>query len=1178
MSEPLPMFLDGLLGCKRCPISETRFRVVPGYGNHNARIMIVGQSPGHEEDSKGRPFVGDSGQFLATTLKSLGLDLDRDCFRTNANHCHTPLNREATRAEMSACKPFLDEEIAAVDPVIILTMGGSALKMLLPGESSAITQVRGHVYQRELGGKLRYVMPTLHPAYVMRNPPAYQPLMRTDLRLAVEIARTGTYTTKALPFRKHAATLEEIFAAIKAPVFGFDLETDTGNGADDDGNELYDNDQGLRGARITGVGVCAEPGNGLYYTFESDEEAEQIITRMKPQLESLTQLKIVSNAKFERHICHSYGINFQNWDDTMLEAWVAGDYPLGLKDGFHHATGIEMIRIDKFKKLGYKRKDSTTGKYVVDMRAAQDADPVAVAEYAAQDPDASLRLHFVLEKLLKARVSPIAESTLWNLYREIEVPFNDIVVEIERNGFLFDPAELTGAAASLATGLAQVTAEITQMLGHPINAGSWQQVQKALYETVTPYQIPKFKVTRSQPKAMPTDKVSLAPYSSNPLVRAILTSKAITKMQGTYIEALPKWQDHTGRIHSELKQASVSTGRLSSANPNQTNIPARKRDDLSVVVDGSLIRRAFIAPPGSKICAADLSQIEMRVAADRSGDPAMIRELQKGGDIHGNTARTIYRTNEETVGKDVWKSYRNLAKTVGFGCVPMGTQALTPDGWKHYEDLEVGGVVLGYNQATNTTEWTEILEKIYYPSAPLVRMSNDYWSAVSTPTHRWYGTRRTSDGKTKFSIPDTFTTEQIRTEHTITLTAPLRDDSYAGNLTPTEAAIIGWLLTDGSFHWNAPLTGATSQAGGRRRQIKAEIYQSKQAGLDSLRSLLADVPHTDFVRDREGIMQQHVFRLAPQYARDLWYRSDLETLTYTEFVLQLDTDARAAFLQAVIQAEGTPVLDTYTITQNQGPKMDAIRLAIFLEGYVPSISDNGAYKDNLSQKTRMCKPYVTGQRIVKTDLAPAPVWCLRTNLGSWVMQQNGIPTITGNSLYGLAGAGLLKRTPTLGLTMEEANAFIDGFYATYPKLRTWQESVRVFTRRNGYAETILGRRRYFPDITSRDFDRRGEAERGAINHPIQGSAADFFKIATQKVYNFLLATEAQSKIVALVHDEIVFEAPDDEVKWLSKTIPSLMASAITLAVPVFVDFEFGQSWGDVHEYSEKWPWPVDNSL
>src|SRR5690606_38881515 len=120
--------------------------------------------------------------------------------------------------------------------------------------------------------------------------------------------------------------------------------------------------------------------------------------------------------------------------------------------------------------------------------------------------------------------------------------------------------------------------------------------------------------------------------------------------------------------------------------------------------------------------------------------------------------------------------------------------------------------------------------------------------------------------------------------------------------------------------------------------------------------------------------------------------------------------------------------------------------------------------------------------------------------------------------------------------------------------------------------------------TSRDYDKRGEAERGAINHPVQGSAADFFKIAVMKVRDHLLASGSQSKIIGLVHDELVLEAPEGEIAWLYETVPPIMANAIELKLPVFVDFEFGLSWGDVHEPDkEKWPLPeatfvpVDNT-
>lgn len=601
MSDPAPMFLPGLLGCKLCPLSETRNRVVPGFGNHDAKIMIVAQSPGVEEDRLGRPLIGNSGKFLTEQLVSMGYDLDKIAFKTNVNHCRPPDDRPAKPAEMRACRPFLDLEGERVDPTVIFAMGGAALQALLPDESTSVQTIRGHVYERELWGKVRYVIPMLHPAFVLRNPVAHKMTFRADLRLGLDIAAKGYFKSTAVPFRKTVATLAEIKEVIQSPLWGFDLETDTGNGADDDGDEMYENDQGLRGARIIGVGVCATPGNGLYLPFEDDFQAEEILsTVFKSALEHPARIKVVSNAKFERHICAGYGINLTAWEDTLLMAYVAGDYPLGLKDGFHKATQIEMQRIKTFYDRGFKRKDPRTDRYVVDMRAAQDADFPSVVAYAAQDPDASLRLFHVLKRLL-------VERKLWSLYRDLEVPFNDVVLDVERNGFLFDAAALDVAAADLRAGLETVYARIMEVVdphapaadkknkGVRFNPGSWQQVQKALYIWPTPYRIPPFRETKNQ-KAMPTDKTSLAIYSSNPFIKDLLTYKAIAKMIGTYIEALPNWQDDAGRIHGEYKQATVATGRLAGANPNMTNIPARKRDDLAVVVNGSLIRNAFVAP------------------------------------------------------------------------------------------------------------------------------------------------------------------------------------------------------------------------------------------------------------------------------------------------------------------------------------------------------------------------------------------------------------------------------------------------------------------------------------------------------------------------------------------------------------------------------------------------------
>jgi len=820
--KPKPLIIREFLGCRRCPLSETRSRICWGIGPEKARIMVIGQSPGAEEDAQGKPLVGPSGKFLASHFRVLGVDMDTEVFRTNVNHCHPPGNREATPQEIKACRPLLEAEIQTVDPDVIIVLGATALKAILPGEKVSISAARGNVYRREILGRERYVVPALHPAAVLRNRTAHARNFLSDIRTAVEVAR-GCYTPpESIPFRKTAGTLEELLEAAAAPEWGFDLETTTG----------FESGISLRSARVIGVGICAVPGNGIYYQCSDPEEARRVMELLRPRLEDPAVHKIVSNVKFERHICRNYGIELRGWDDTMLMAWVAGDFPTGLKDGFQRAFGLEMERIDVFYQRKFKAKHPVTGKYVVDMLAAQEADPEAVAAYAAQDPDASLRLYRYLERVLKNR-------GLWELYRGLEVPFNDVIVDMERTGMHFEAAALEKAAADIRAAYAEVMKRLEAVTGQPeFPVNSWREVARLLYDEDTPYRIPV--VVKDGKEARPTGAVDLAAHPDNQLIRDILTARAILKLEGTYINTLPKWVDpQTGRIHPEYRQAAVATGRLSSANPNATNIPSRKRQDIAAEIDGSLIRRAFTAPPGWSICGIDLSQIEMRVAAHLCGDEAMIRELSEGGDIHSNTARAIYRTTEEEVGPKRWKEMRALAKTIGFG-----------------------------------------------------------------------------------------------------------------------------------------------------------------------------------------------------------------------------------------------------------------------------------------------------------------------------------------SLYGLAAPGLIRRAPTLNLTLKDAEEFIEGFYRAYPKLREWQRSVIAFARQNGYSETILGRRRYFEDITSTDRERRGEAERGAINHPVQGSAADFFKLGVLRTKRWIEENGSRAKIVALVHDELVLEAPNEELEWLYENIPPLMASAIPLKVPVFVDFECGPSWGEV----EAPPW------
>ena len=150
--------------CLRCPLAEGRTKVVHSEGNREARLMFVGEAPGADEDASGRPFVGRAGQLLNKIIEAIGLKRE-DVFIGNVNRCRPPQNRAPTPKEAATCKPFLLREIAILKPEVIVVMGNTAMKNLLDTKEG-ITKLRGNF----LDYKGIKVMPTFHPAYLLRDP------------------------------------------------------------------------------------------------------------------------------------------------------------------------------------------------------------------------------------------------------------------------------------------------------------------------------------------------------------------------------------------------------------------------------------------------------------------------------------------------------------------------------------------------------------------------------------------------------------------------------------------------------------------------------------------------------------------------------------------------------------------------------------------------------------------------------------------------------------------------------------------------------------------------------------------------------------------------------------------------------------------------------------------------
>ncbi|NMA71607.1 MAG: DNA polymerase I, partial [Firmicutes bacterium] len=168
-------------------------------------------------------------------------------------------------------------------------------------------------------------------------------------------------------------------------------------------------------------------------------------------------------------------------------------------------------------------------------------------------------------------------------------------------------------------------------------------------------------------------------------------------------------------------------------------------------------------------------------------------------------------------------------------------------------------------------------------------------------------------------------------------------------------------------------------------------------------------------------------------------------------------------------------------------------------------------------------------------------------------------------VYGISSYGLARGT---GLSRAEAQAYIDGYFARYPGVKRYMDQVVAQARERGYVTTLLGRRRYLPELRARDRARRSFGERTAMNTPIQGSAADIIKLAMLRVDRRLKESGLQARMLLQVHDELVFECPEEEVAGVARLVREAMEGVVTLKVPLRVDVKAGPNWLETHPVTD----------
>ena len=463
---------------------------------------------------------------------------------------------------------------------------------------------------------------------------------------------TGDYRTI-----RTQAQLAEVIATIRTqPLIAVDTET-IGLGHD---------------AALCGVCLAWEPGAGVYIPTRSPEPASHLDTptvleALRPVLEDPAVPKCGHNIKYDDLVLRNAmpseaggsggggggggvlrGVVF----DSMIGAFLAGAPGWGMDDLALAELGHTCIPITELIGLRPRKKSDPPQKTMDQIPLDQ------VTPYAAEDADITLQLCTRLRDRLD-------EMDMADLYQKVEMPLVHVLATMEQHGIAVDTATLEQQRELIQRRIDELRADILDRAKADFNPDSPKQLGDVLFNQLGFKPVKKTKTGYSTDSEVLEKLAALTPEqapgveaSARELPSRMIEYRMLTKLVGTYLVALKQAVGPDGRVHARFNQTGAATGRLSSSDPNLQNIPIRTEV-------GREIRKAFVAPPGHVLVAADYSQIELRVLAHLSQDAALLEAFRAGQDIHTAVAAQVFEARPA----DVTGEQRSRAKVINFGII-----------------------------------------------------------------------------------------------------------------------------------------------------------------------------------------------------------------------------------------------------------------------------------------------------------------------------------------------------------------------------------------------------------------------------------------------------------------------------------------------------------------------------
>lgn len=398
-----------------------------------------------------------------------------------------------------------------------------------------------------------------------------------------------------------------------------------------------------RVAELVGFSIAFDAHDAYYVPVAHDYEGapeqlnrEQVLAQIKPILENEQVKKIGHHLKYDAHIFANHGITIQGWYfDTMLASYVlnAAATRHGMDDVARVYLSHLTTTFEQIAGKGVKQKTFNQ----IELEIA--------AHYAAEDAHVTYRLYEVLKAKLQSH------PELVHILHNIEMPVARVLTAMEEDGIKLDHQFLDQLSVEFSETIQTLENQATELAGEAFNIASPKQVGEVLFDKLG------LKGGKKTATGQYSTSESILEKIEHPLAEVILEHRGLAKLKNTYTDRLiEQSHDATHRVHTSYHQALTATGRLSSTDPNLQNIPIR-------TPIGRQIRKAFIAPEGRVLLAADYSQIELRLMAHFSQDDALVHAFQQGQDVHRRTASEVLGIAIE----DVTHDQRRQAKAVNFG-------------------------------------------------------------------------------------------------------------------------------------------------------------------------------------------------------------------------------------------------------------------------------------------------------------------------------------------------------------------------------------------------------------------------------------------------------------------------------------------------------------------------------